>query len=275
MKNDHDPFSVQAGKLPSWQGSNNPFSVQAGAIEGEDNETPESFQPGSFEQFTGFHGVQAGVIAPWMNHNNEYSVEAGEIEGQIDTMPEIHEYFGGDRYPNFEHLGQPNINTLSELPNYHSGDGWKKYYKYPQYSAAKGEKWKGFWDKIKIGTGKLTEKIKATRLEHLYDKVEYTPDEMQTMKERSGSKKSVKQWIQSEQGKNTADSLSQIAILLLNKKLSPAEGDAIDSGDSPNFKPRDDEGKTRILGMHPVTFSVVALTVLVAGVFIVKKVIKK
>ena len=106
-------------------------------------------------------------------------------------------------------------------------------------------------------------------------KVEYTPEEVQVMYEKSGTKKPLKDWLKSDESKKFLNNLAQFGYALLLTKAqggsAPSKSNAPDARDNDNKNnqvsfPNADEDK-KILGMHPVTFAVTAAsTALVLGI---------
>lgn len=98
-------------------------------------------------------------------------------------------------------------------------------------------------------------------------KVEYTPNEVQAIYEKSGTKKPLKDWLKSDDSKMFLNALAQVGYsLLLNKSQggtapdrTPAPDATYQGGYDPSLGyPKPEEDK-KILGMHPVTFSIVAV----------------
>lgn len=105
-------------------------------------------------------------------------------------------------------------------------------------------------------------------------KVEYTPEEVQVMYEKSGTKKPLKDWLKSDDSKKFLNNLAQFGYALLLTKAqggsAPSKSNAPDARDSEGNNqgsfPNGDEDK-KILGMHPVTFGITAASaMLVLGV---------
>lgn len=115
------------------------------------------------------------------------------------------------------------------------------------------------------------------------NKVEYKPEEVQALYEKSGTNKPFREWLKSGESKQFLNTLSQIGYaLLLNKSQGGIAPDKSTSPDAGTYQGGGDYGggspsreDKKILGMHPVTFGVVAaVTLLAVGVgvyFIAKK----
>jgi len=100
-------------------------------------------------------------------------------------------------------------------------------------------------------------------------KVEYTPEEVQIMYEKSGTKKPFKEWLKSDESVKFLNNLAKFGYALL---LTKAQGgaapdksnapDAINDYDNQGASPDSDKN---ILGMHPINFgiTVAAVTILV------------
>lgn len=103
-------------------------------------------------------------------------------------------------------------------------------------------------------------------------KVEYTPEEVQVMYEKSGTNRPLKDWLKSDESKKFLNNLAQFGYALLLTKAqggtAPNTSNAPDArGDdfSDDFNSGDTDKK--ILGLHPVTFGVgLASVVLIIGV---------
>lgn len=111
------------------------------------------------------------------------------------------------------------------------------------------------------------------------NKVEYSPDEVQVMYEKSGTNRPFKDWLKSDESKTFFNALTNVGYALLLKQsqggLAPNQTTAPDSTDNYQGDPnlRDDEDK-KILGMHPVTFGVVSilgLTAIGIGIYFIAK----
>ncbi len=96
------------------------------------------------------------------------------------------------------------------------------------------------------------------------DKVVYTEAEMKQMYETSGSKKPFAEWAKSDTAKAFMASLKNLGAEFLLKKAKELEGSGDSGSDSKNSGPKAPGAKPskKILGMHPVTFGIVAVGVL-------------
>ena len=104
-------------------------------------------------------------------------------------------------------------------------------------------------------------------------KVVYTEDEMKAVYESSGSTKPFSEWTKGEGAKNMFNSLAQFGAAWLQVKSKQAAGEA-GEGDSERVVEDasktgagvDDKGDKKILGMHPLTFGIVATVVGLAAI---------
>ena len=91
----------------------------------------------------------------------------------------------------------------------------------------------------------------------------------------SGSKKPLRDWINSDSGKSILTSAAQLATIFLNQNNKPTGGNTNTGGTGGTGESIDDEKKeTTILGMTPVTFGIVAVGLLVLTSIVAVKVIK-
>lgn len=161
------------------------------------------------------------------------------------SSPRISSVEGGK----YMEVSQPNIDpsismmvgsigSLHESNQMHRNKG--------RHSGITGEKWN---EKIKERVFFNADGDKVT--------VEVTEDQLKDEYGKSGSKKSFKDWLKST-GKDTLLALSNLAAALIAKRGN--------SGGSNGVVPLTDEekkhtgGGTTILGMHPVTFGILALS---------------
>jgi len=114
------------------------------------------------------------------------------------------------------------------------------------------------------------------------NKVEYKPEEVQALYKKSGTNKPFNEWLKSSESKQFLNTLSQIGYtLLLNKSqggIAPDKSVSPDAGDykgGGNYgRDSSSTGDKKILGMHPVTFGVVAALALIGvgiGVYFIAK----
>lgn len=98
-------------------------------------------------------------------------------------------------------------------------------------------------------------------------------DTMKKAYQQSGTKRTFKDWLNSENTRNVIDGLIQLANIFVNK---PQQG--VSFGEVPEQKQDEEKPKeikeTKILGMSPVTFGIVAFSVIAIGAFVGYKIIK-
>jgi hypothetical protein len=96
--------------------------------------------------------------------------------------------------------------------------------------------------------------------------------------QESGSKTPFRDWVSSESGKGVVSAITQIAAAIINKN-APATSDSSKDDDFTTPKSSQDEDKdkeeTKILGMSPILFGVVALGLVVIGSVVAVKMINK
>jgi len=100
----------------------------------------------------------------------------------------------------------------------------------------------------------------------------------ETMKkayEQSGSKKGFKDWISSEGGRGVLNEITNLVNVLVNRNTSGVPfGEAPTDKELESLKDKDkDKEETKILGMSPVTFGIVAIGVIAIGSFVAYKMI--
>ncbi len=128
--------------------------------------------------------------------------------------------------------------------------------------------------------GEQTSSVTAEEADKLADegKVEYSEAEMKKLYASSGSKKPFAEWAKSDTAKSFLKSLSSLGASWLMQKAneksggggstSPSGGKGGGGGAPPKSK------NTKILGMHPVTFTIVAIAA-AATLFFGAKYLKK
>jgi hypothetical protein len=102
---------------------------------------------------------------------------------------------------------------------------------------------------------------------------------MQQAYEESGSSKKYEEWINSESGKAIAQAVAQFANILVNKPTSDIPSGETQTNETPTGggdNKNDDKPKseTKIFGMTPVTFGLVAVGVIIIGSIVTYKIIK-
>lgn len=102
------------------------------------------------------------------------------------------------------------------------------------------------------------------------NKVVYTEAEMKALYAKSGSKKPFAEWAKSDGAKNLLGSAKDVALAILAARAARNAGTGSGAGtgstDSGSGTPPADDSEKTILGMHPVTFGIVAT---VAGIALV------
>jgi hypothetical protein len=93
--------------------------------------------------------------------------------------------------------------------------------------------------------------------------VELTPDQMKEQYKKSGSKKTFSEWAKST-GKDTLMALGALAGAILAGREAGKGTGKIESDKTDTGTPKPPAEEATILGMHPVTFGVVAVVTLVA-----------
>jgi hypothetical protein len=100
-------------------------------------------------------------------------------------------------------------------------------------------------------------------------------DTMNQAYKESGSKTTFKDWINSEGGKGILNEITLLANALVNQPNLPQSGVPI--GNVPTNKPEEDnkpKTETKILGMSPVTFGIVAVGIIAVGTIVTVMMIK-
>lgn len=187
------------------------------------------------------------VLDPRLKNNVYYSTQDVKVDGDSNVeMSSFDNYNWSSNRVGINYYGLANSNTAPELDTYKND--------YPQYSSANGD----FWKKLLGSAITPEQKEAANKIEEL------TPEEMSQAHKTSGSKLSFGDWLKSEQAVGLANNMSALAISLLNKgdnnsSSNNSSEDSQNSGssDSPNKK------ESKILGMHPLTFGVTTVGVLI------------
>lgn len=112
------------------------------------------------------------------------------------------------------------------------------------------------------------------------NKVVYTEAEALRLYANSGSKKPFRDWLKSDDSRQFFSDLANIgAILIMNNAKGGGTGLGTGSTGTGYVPPvddkDDDKGEATILGMHPVTFTLVSIGVLGVGFFGIRYLIKK
>lgn len=100
----------------------------------------------------------------------------------------------------------------------------------------------------------------------------------ETMKKaykQSGSRKTFRDWISSESGRGVLNELTNLVNVLVNRNQTGVKfGEAPSDKELESLKDKDkDKEETKILGMSPVTFGIVAIGVIAIGSFVAYKII--
>ena len=106
-------------------------------------------------------------------------------------------------------------------------------------------------------------------------KVVYSEAEAKKLHEKSGSKTPFKDWVNSDSSKQFLTSLANFGSVLLNNNANKYGGATTPPPVNTGGDDVDETKSTTIMGMHPITFTVVALTVSIGGFFGVRYFIKK
>lgn len=113
------------------------------------------------------------------------------------------------------------------------------------------------------------------------EKVVYTEEEANQLYKKSGSKTPFKDWISSDSSKQFLASLANFGSTLLLANAYNNQNQAVNNQNTTSSNQNETKGsddkeasETTILGMHPVTFSLVGIGVLVGAYFGIKAVIK-
>lgn len=92
---------------------------------------------------------------------------------------------------------------------------------------------------------------------------EFSPEDVQSAYKNSGSKMSFNDWIQSDQGKKLVNDSLQLAFQLINKNNLPKnQGTSYQNTEEDN----EPQKEFTILKMHPLTFTILALSTAVIGI---------
>lgn len=92
---------------------------------------------------------------------------------------------------------------------------------------------------------------------------------------QSGSKKTFRDWISSEGGRGVLNELTNLVNVLVNRNQTGVQfGEAPSDKELESLKDKDkDKEETKILGMSPVTFGIVAIGLIAVGSFVAYKMI--
>lgn len=99
----------------------------------------------------------------------------------------------------------------------------------------------------------------------LFDKKEVNEEQVKDMYKKSGSKKTFKEWLNSDESKDVLKGIANISELL-NKIKGDSQissGGSTTSASTTSSNNSQNKGDVKILGMHPLTFGIVSVVSLV------------
>jgi hypothetical protein len=296
-------WGVQAGQVYNTDPNAliNPNQVIGGEIEGVEEAVSHEY----YSNFDG-KGVQAGQMFDYGAKGaiNPYGLEAGVIEGNPLTAPESHSYMGGShtpyvrsfRYPNLIHYTRASVNVEPELANYrdsifsnmnnsvqHAPEG------FDSIQAGQYFDWGAIGRKNPYGleAGVIEGNPLTAPESYSYangeDKQALTEEEMQALHKANDKKGgNFWDWLKSDDAKNLAKDSVGIAAALFNKQQQQqinqqtgGSGATTTPVNTPSKQDDDNANKKTILGMHPVTFGIVATGIVAAGIIAVVMLKKK
>jgi hypothetical protein len=268
------PNSNVTPSLPSYEDSYPQYSMIGGGNDGVTLNAGQSFDYGTMKQGA-----------------NPFYVEGGEQDGNPITMPRVYSEVRG--------------NSKKNKPKCDLGCTWnssdKKCDCMFKSGSASNERGFGNWglqagDNFDYGTmnqgvnpfqmraGEQDANPSTMPQSYSYangeEKDELTQEEMDALHNSSDKKQNFWTWLQSDKAKNLAKDSVGIATALFNKnqqdKLEDKGQSPTDNGS--NYEPMDDKEMDRqentILGMHPLTFGIVAVG-LIVGAVVVTSMVKK
>ena len=214
--------------------------------------SPKDVKPISNEVDFPYGKPRAGAMG-----GNGYGVEAGVVKGDVRTAPQVRgemsgflgeeDYNYSTQLTGLKHYDYANVNVAPELDTYKNN--------YPQYSSANG----GF-------LGKIFGSKKPSSVNSNIEEV--SQEDLESIHKNSGSKMSFGDWLKTEQAKGLANNAFALGLALVNK----GKDDEGSPSSQPNKKNEEEydvstskDKSNTILGMHPLTFGVVTVGVLVVG----------
>lgn len=228
------------------------------------------------------------------NTNLDLSFDGGYHRPKIETVPNNLDLGIDGRYKNRgRHLGtirrlasfdgntnlDLSFNGGSLNEDFHGGGDMLYFDGSEEMSNAIGDWFKKQKEKREIKKLEKAEKkaLSKEQASVLADprKVVYTEEEMKDVYKSSGSSKPFSEWTKGEGAKNMLNSIAQFGAAWLQAKSKQAEGETgegdrtseeIVEEQSKTGAGADDKGDKKILGMHPITFGIVATVVGLAAI---------
>lgn len=215
------------------------------------------------------------------NTNLDLSFDGGYHRPKIETVPNNLDLGVDGRYMNRgRHLGNRRFSSFNGgalNEDFHGGGDMLYFDGSEEMSNAFGDWFKKQKEKREIKKLEKKEKKALSREQAsvLSDprKVVYTEEEMKDVYKSSGSSKPFSEWTKGEGAKNMLNSIAQFGAAWLQVKSKQAAGEA-GEGESERVVEEstktgagvDDKGDKKILGMHPITFGIVATVVGLAAI---------
>jgi len=144
-----------------------------------------------------------------------------------------------------DYYGYANPDTAPELDTYKND--------YPQYSSLDGD----------FFTNLFKKKLTPEQQEAADNKEELSVGEMEQAHKSSGSKTSFTDWLKSTEAIDLANNMSSLVISLIKKDGNNGSKDDVDTNTDDDSSSDTTSKGNKILGMHPITFGITTVGVLV------------
>ena len=205
-----------------------------------------------------FEDGTAGAPNKWRNENNVYSNLTDESLLDGLTNSSLLNADGEDgEFSNL--INTDLLSGLTENTSLLNADGYSDADGDTEYSNTIGDWFKGVFGK----------KDKDSALNKIADPNVAIVDAktMDKAYKESGSGVTFKEWISSDKGRNLIDSVTKFASVFINT-ANPKDLGNVGSGSGGG------KSETKILGMSPITFGIVAFAVIAVGSIVAIKVLK-
>jgi len=217
-----------------------------------------------------FEDGTAGAPNKWRNNNNIYSNLTDESLLDGLTNSSLLNADGDDgEFSNL--INTDLLSGLTENTSLLNADGYSDADGDTEYSNAFGDWVKGLFGKNK----------KDSALNKIADPDVALVDAktMDNAYKESGSGATFKEWISSDKGRNLIDSVTKFASVFINttnpKDLGKVgDGGSVGGGSGSGSGGDGKPSETKILGMSPITFGIVAFAVIAVGSVVAIKVLK-
>jgi hypothetical protein len=220
-----------------------------------------------------FEDGTAGAPNKWRNESNVYSNLTDEslLDGLTENTSLLNADGDDGEFSNL--INTDLLSGLTENTSLLGADGYSDADGDTEYSNTIGDWFKGVFGK----------KDKDSALNKIADPNVALVDAktMDKAYKESGSGTTFREWISSEKGRNLIDSVTKFASVFINPtnpkdlgNVGDGSGSGSGSGSGGSGSGGGKPSETKILGMSPITFGIVAFAVIAVGSIVAIKVLK-